>query len=169
MPFAALTVLATLLAQEPDLSPPLRYGDGGTSHFGFMLGLGTGGGGFNYAAGLDYGYFVANGIAPGVELQVTGGTGLLTTGLALGTLRLVPIRSGDFSLFLIGRAGRVFLSDHGDGYGAGGGAGIIFFVSRNFGLQVAYDYLHLFPDTFCADLAGDCAISGLAVGLVAAF
>jgi hypothetical protein len=169
MPFAALTVLATLLAQEPTLEPPKRYGDQGTSHFGFALGLGSGSDGFNYAAGLDYGYFVVGGVAPGIELQLTGGSGLLTTGLTLGTLRLVPIRTGDFSFFVIGRAGRVFLSGHEDGFGAGGGAGIIFFMSRNFGLQLAYDYLHLFPDSFCADLSSECALTGLAVGVVAAF
>src|SRR4051794_18406101 len=108
----------------PVEEPPKRYGDQGTSHFGLTLGIGGGGGGFAWAGGFDYGYFVIDGVAPGADLQVSGGSGLLTTGLALGTLRLVPIRTSAVSLFVIGRGGRVFMAGHPDGWGVGGGGGL---------------------------------------------
>jgi len=152
--------------EEPDLR---RYGDQGSSHAGLILGLGGGSGGMRYAAGAEYGYFVLNGIAPGAEVMVSGGTGLLTTGLLLGTLRLVPVRTTAFSLFVVGRGGRVLLSDHGDGWGVGGGAGIIFFMGGRFGLRVGYDRLELFPRSFCAGLGGGCHVDGIEIGLVVGF
>ena len=42
------------------------------------------------AGGVDYGYSVLDGVAPGVDTQVSGGTGLLTTGMLLGTLGWSP-------------------------------------------------------------------------------
>src|SRR4051794_39924135 len=107
-----VSTLALLFALQGPPAPPVAeappplYGDRGTSHFGLTLGIGGGGGGFVWAGGLDYGYFVIDRVAPGVDLQVSGGSGLLTTGLALGTLRLVPLRTSSVSLFLIGRGGR---------------------------------------------------------------
>jgi hypothetical protein len=166
------TALALLLALQPGpAAPPLevappRYGDQGSSHLGVGLGLGGGSGGVRWAGGVDYGYFVIEGVAPGVEAQVSGGTGLLTTGLLLGTLRLVPLRTPGFSLFVVGRAGRVLLSDHADGWAAGGGGGIIFFLGGRVGVQLSYDALKLLPASFCDDLAGGCLIHGFQGGLV---
>ena len=148
---------------------PPRYGDAGTSHFGLVLGLGSGSRGYQWAAGADYGYFVWDGVAPGVDVLVTGGKGLLTSGLVLGVLRLVPLRTRSVAVFLVGRAGRVLLSDHGDGWGAGGGAGMVFHMGGRVGLQVAYDALHLSPSSFCADLATGCLLHGIAIGIVVGF
>jgi hypothetical protein len=169
-----LSTLALLVAlqgaPEPPLPPPPpRYGDRGSSHFGLGLGLGGGAGGFAWAGGVNYGYFVVDGVAPGVEAEVSGGSHVLTTGLLLGTLRLVPLRTESVSLFVIGRAGRVMLSNHPDGWGAGGGAGLIFFTSPHVGLQLTYDVLRLFPGSFCADLSNSCTLQGLGVGLVFGF
>jgi hypothetical protein len=166
--------LSLLLALQGIPAPvpeeaPRRYGDQGSSHLGFILGLGGGSGGVRWAGGVDYGYFVLDGVAPGVDTQVAGGTGLLTTGMLLGTLRLVPLRTDLFSLFLVGRAGRVLLSNHEDGWGAGGGAGLIFFTSARIGVQLAYDVLELLPGSFCADLSGGCVMQGLQAGIVAGF
>jgi hypothetical protein len=154
---------------EPVEPPPKLYGDQGTSHFGLTLGIGGGAGGFAWAGGFDYGYFVIDRVAPGVDLQVSGGSGLLTTGLALGTLRLVPLRTSTVSLFVIGRGGRVFMSSHPDGWGVGGGGGLIYFTSAHIGLQLSYDYLRLTPSSFCADLAHGCALQGFGVGLAVGF
>lgn len=166
---AALVLLAlpsAAMAAEEEAAPR-RYGDRGTTHLGIALGLGSSGRGFAYTAGAEFGYFVLDGVAPGLDAHVTGGTGLLTTGLALATLRLVPIRTGGFSLFLVGRAGRVMIADHDDGYGVGGGAGLLLFGSSRVGLKIAYDLLRLTPASFCSDLAAGCTLHGLAVGVVA--
>jgi hypothetical protein len=168
----ALALLLALQGPPPPAvaeAPPPRYGDQGSSHLGLILGLGGGSGGVRWAGGVDYGYFLVDGVAPGIEVQVSGGSGLLTTGLALGTLRLVPLRTESLSLFVVGRAGRVLLSDHPDGWAAGGGGGIIYFTGARIGVQVSYDALKLFPGSFCADLGGGCVVQGLQVGLVAGF
>ena len=169
-----LLALQTAPAPEPapapaETEPPKRYGDQGSSHIGLGLGLGVGSGGFRWAAGVDYGYFVFTGIAPGIDTQVSGGTGLLTTGLVLGTLRLVPVRTDSVSVYFIGRGGRVLISDHADGWGVGGGGGVIFFTSARLGFGVAYDVLKLLPESFCADLASECVIHGLRLGIVTGF
>jgi hypothetical protein len=151
-------------------APPKRYGDQGTSHFGLALGIGGGSGGFGWAGGVDYGYFVFDGVAPGVDTLVSGGSNVLTTGLVLGTLRLVPVRTSSMSVFLIGRGGRVLLAKHEDGWGVGGGGGIIFFTGGRIGIQLGYEVLKLLPASFCADLGdGGCTIQGLNVGIVAGF
>jgi hypothetical protein len=155
---------------EPVPEPPKRYGDQGTSHLGLMLGIGGGaGGGFAWAGGFNYGYFVIDSVAPGAELQVSGGSGLLTTGLALGTLRLVPLRTSSVSLFVIGRGGRVFVSSHPDGWGVGGGGGIIIFTGPHVGIQLSYDVLRLTPSSFCEGAFHGCTIQGFGVGLALGF
>jgi hypothetical protein len=170
-PLALLVALQGIPAAPPppEVVPVVRYGDRGTSHIGLILGLGSVANGVRWAGGIDYAYFVADGIAPGLETQVSGGTGLLTTGMALGTVRLVPVRAPAFSIFLLGRAGRLLVSGHDDGWAAGAGAGIIFFPGGRIGLQLAYDILRLLPHSFCGDLSGGCVVQGLQAGLVAAF
>jgi len=166
---SALVLLAALQdAPAPPASPPKRYGDQGTSHFGLALGIGGGGGGFAWLVGGEYGYFVVDGLAPGVEARLSGGTGIPTVGLTLGTLRFMPLRTESVSLVLIGRGGRVYLTDHADGRGAGGGVGLIYFTGAHVGLQLSYDYLRLLPASFCADLSR-CTLQGLGVGLVMGF
>lgn len=174
-PALALSLLLALQtypaapAEPEPPEPPKRYGDQGTSHFGLGLGLGGGAGGIAWAGGLNYGYFVLDGVAPGIDTQISGGTGLLTSGLLLGTLRLVPLRAPSFSGFLIARGGRVLLSSHPDGWGVGGGAGLIFFTGPHIGLQLTYDVLRLMPSSFCADLVKGCTVQGLGIGLVVGF
>ncbi len=169
---AALAFVFALQGVAPEAAPvpapPAAYGDQGTSHVGLVLGLGGGDGGFAWAAGANYGYFVFDGVAPGVDVLASGGTHLRTSGLALGTLRLVPIRTRALSVYVIGRAGRVLIADHEDGWGAGGGAGAIFFTGGRIGFEVAYDILQLMPDSFCADLS-QCRMQGLRIGIVAGF
>lgn len=150
--------------------PPKRYGDRGTSRASLILSLGSSGHGVAYAAGGEYGYFVLPRVAPGAELLVSGGSGLLTTGLVLGSVQVIPLRAESFALFLTGRAGRVLISSHDDGWAAGGGGGIIFFSSARIGLQASYQALKLFPSSFCAGLgSGNCILQGLQIGLVAGF
>ena len=74
------------------------------------------------------------------------------------------MRGDAAALVLTGRGGRVFLSDHDDGWGVGVGAGVIFFMSRGIGLEVGYAILWLRPRRFCADLVS-CRIEGPELGL----
>src|SRR4051812_36598478 len=169
MGLALLCALAGEPSTPAEAPAPARYGDRGTSHFGLGLGLGLGSGKFQAAGGFDYGYFVLDGVAPGIEAQVSGGTGLLTTGLLLGNLRLVPLRTSALSAFIIGRGGRVLIAHHQDGWGVGGGAGVIFFTGGRVGIQITYDVLRLLPAGVCADLSGGCTMQGLSLGLVMGF
>jgi hypothetical protein len=142
------------------------YGRQGSIHLGLGLGLGSSGHGMAYSGGVAFGYFVLTGVAPGVDAEVSGGSGLLTTGLVTGTLRLVPIRTRVFAGFLIGRAGRVLIASHADGWAAGGGAGVIYYPGGRMGVQVSYEVLGLMPSTFCHDLSNGCRLDSLSLGLV---
>jgi hypothetical protein len=168
---AALAALAIFAqAPYPPAPPePARYGDAGTSHLGVTLGLGTGSGGTRYAAGVDYGYFVIDGLAPGVETYVSGGSGLLTTGYALANLRVVPIRTGSTAIYLVGRGGRVFIESHPDLWGLGGSGGIIQGLGGRLALQIGYEYLRLLPADDCKDLVGGCALQSFVLGIVIGF
>jgi hypothetical protein len=114
-----------------------------------------GGGGFRY--------FVVDGLAPGIEASVQSGAGT-TVGMLLGTLRLAPVRTRQLAIVVTGRGGRVLLSHHDDGWGAGGGAGVIWFVAPHAGLELGYEVLWLLPKSFCADLTS-CTVQGPVIGL----
>ena len=88
----------------------------------------------------------------------------IETGLLLGALRLVPVRTESFALVLTGRAGRVFLADHADGWGAGGGAGILVMLSQGAWVEIGYEVLQLLPQTFCEDLSR-CVLHGPVLGI----
>ena len=74
------------------------------------------------------------------------------------------VRTPSFSLVLTGRGGRVFLGDHADAWGVGGGAGLLFMASPTAGLELGYEVLQLLPSSACADLA-TCVLKGPVVGL----
>jgi hypothetical protein len=146
---------------EPAPEPPpprrRRYADQGSTEVGLGLGYSklvgfVGAGAFRY--------FVVDRVAPGVEATyVSGGTNGTRYGLLLGALRLVPVRAGSFALLLTGRAGRVLLADHADGWGAGGAAAILLLLAPTAGIELGYEALRLYPATFCADLSS-CVIHG---------
>jgi hypothetical protein len=148
--------------------PPLRrraYGDAGSTEVSLALGYTQqtgffGGGGFRR--------FVIDGVGPGIEGSIQKASDQPTTSLVLASLKLVPYRSDVAALILTGRAGRVFLADHDDGWGVGGAAGVIFFVSPGVGLEIGYAILWLRPSHFCADLVS-CRVEGPELGLRVSF
>jgi hypothetical protein len=155
------------MAAPPPLAPPAEpqaYGYRGMSEVSLALGYSSASG---FLAGGGFRRFLLAGLAPGVEASVQTGAGT-TIGLVLGTLRVVPIRLRQFAFVLTGRAGRVLLSDHDDGWGAGGGAGVIVSLAANVGLELGYDVLWLLPASFCADLSS-CTLAGPELGLRLAF
>lgn len=152
----------------PGLPAARRYGDAGSSELAVGLGYSSDSG--LLAAG-GFRYFVWDGVAPGVEATFIGGGALFSkVGLVLGALRLVPLRSRSLAVVLTGRAGRVFLADHQDGWAAGGGGGVIIFFgdAGNVGLEIGYEALRLLPSSFCADLRS-CVLHGPVFGLRISF
>ncbi|HEV3030978.1 MAG TPA: hypothetical protein VG319_05010 [Polyangia bacterium] len=152
----------------PPLPPPppepRAYGYAGMSELSLALGYSSESG---VMGGAGFRRFVIDGLAPGFEASVQAGAGM-TIGLVLGTLRLVPVRTRQVAFVLTGRAGRVLLSQHDDGWGAGGGVGVIVFLSPNLGLELGYEVLWLTPRSFCADLSS-CTIQGPVIGLRLSF
>jgi hypothetical protein len=137
--------------------PPRMYGDRGSVELGIGLGYSTETG-FVGAGGVRY--FVLDRVAPGIEgTYVSGGSSATRYGLLLAALRIVPIRIKQLAIVVTGRAGRVFIGDHDDGWGAGGAAGVLFLFTPTVGLELGYEALWLYPDTFCADL-GTCVLHG---------
>jgi len=148
----------------PPPPEPRAYGYAGMSELSLAFGYSSVSG---VLGGAGFRRFVIDGLAPGLEASVQTGAGT-TLGLVLGTLRLVPLRTRQIAFVLTGRAGRVLLSEHDDGWGAGGGVGVIMFLSPNVGLELGYDVLWLSPRSFCADLFS-CTIQGPVIGLRLAF
>lgn len=145
----------------PPPEPP-RYGDRGTSEIAVGVGYSSASG---FLAAGGYRHFVVRGLAPGLEAHYFGGGSVGSAfGLVLGNLRLVPVRTDGFALVLTGRAGRVFLADHADGWAAGGSVGVVIFLGPHVGLEVGYEALRLLPAGFCADLAR-CVLHGPVFGL----
>jgi hypothetical protein len=142
------------------------YGRRHSMHLGLSLGIGSGASGMRYAGGAGFGYFIVTGVAPGADVSINGGSGVLTTETVTGTLRLVPVRTGQFALFLIARAGRLFISNHDDAWGAGGGAGVVIATGGNVGLLISYELLGLWPSSHCSDLASGCRLDSFGLGLV---
>jgi hypothetical protein len=167
---ASITGAAGLArAQDPVPDEGGGYGRRHSVHLGLSLGVGSGTNGMRYAGGAGFGYFLVTGVAPGLDVSINGGSGLLTTSALTGTLRLVPLRLPGFALFLIGRAGRLFIASHADVWGAGGGAGAVIAAGGNLGLIISYEVLGLWPSDSCADLASGCRLDSFGLGLVLGF
>jgi hypothetical protein len=150
----------------PEPIEPGGYGRKGSMHLGLSLGVGSGTGGMRYAGGAELGYFFLNGVAPGIDVRVSGGSGVLTTGMFTGTVRLVPVRTGSLAFFLIGRAGRLLIASHADAWAAGGGAGVVIATGSNLGFVISYEIIGLLPKGSCSDLANGCRLDAFGLGLV---
>jgi len=158
-------------AAEPAPPPPLpepppprqrRYGDKGSMEIGLGIGYSTETGFVGAASGR---YYVIDRVAPGIEgTFVAGSSDASRYGLLLAALRVIPVRVYSLALALTGRAGRVLLGDHPDGWGVGGAAGILFLFSPYAGLELGYEALQLLPSSFCADLES-CWIHGPVIAI----
>jgi len=145
----------------PEPPPPRqrRYGDRGSIELGVGMGYSTETGFVGAASGR---YYVVDRVAPGIEgtfVAGSSGNDASRYGLLLAALRIIPVRVSSLALALTGRAGRVLLGDHPDGWGVGGAAAILFLFSPTVGLELGYEALQLLPASFCADLES-CWIHG---------
>jgi hypothetical protein len=150
-------------AQTEAEEAPGGYASQGTSEVSLMLGVSS----EAVAFGGGFRHFVVTGVAPGVEASVYRADGI-TQAYTFGSLRVVPLRFESFALVVTGRAGRVFLSQHSDGWAFGGDAGVLLFFSRHVGLELGYEVLKLAPDSFCADLS-DCVLQRPVLGVRISF
>jgi hypothetical protein len=147
-------------AQEPDVR---FYGDAGTSEVSLQLGFGS-----NYfAGGAGLRYFVIDGLAPGLEASYQRSHGV-DQGLVLGSLRLAPLRFGTIVPVITGRGGRIFLSDHKDGWAVGGDVGILLLASPNVAFELGYGFLRYLPESFCDDFVS-CTIHQPVFGIRVTF
>jgi hypothetical protein len=153
----------------PPVAPPSapagsapRYGDRGTSEATVGLGYSSAGG---IVGAAGFSIFVSDAIAPGLDLTGARGTSIsLAYALALASLRLVPFRTPGFAIALTGRAGRMLVSDHDDGWAAGGEASVVFGIGGGAAIEVGYQLLRLLPAGFCADMSS-CNLQGLVFGV----
>ena len=146
----------------PPPPEPRRYGDRGTPELALGLGYSSLSG---FLAAGGFRYFVVDGVAPGVEATyVSGGQLGSAYGLALASLRVVPLRTPSFALVLTGRGGRVFLGDHDDAWGVGAGAGVMLMLGSGAGLEIGYEWLRLLPTSVCNDLT-TCVLQGPVLGV----
>lgn len=159
---------AELYPPPPEYVPPAQpayrplplYGDKGMPELSIGAGYSSDTG---FLAAAGFRYFVMNGVAPGIEgTYVSGGPGQAAYGMALASLRLVPLSTSRVALAVTGRAGRVFLVHGDDGWAAGGEVGIILMMGAGVGLEIGYEALRLLPASFCAT---DCWIQGPVLGL----
>ncbi|MDX2023515.1 MAG: hypothetical protein SF187_24980 [Deltaproteobacteria bacterium] len=153
---------------QSEFEAPQRYGDAGTNHVGVSLGLGSGNG-LVWAAGAEYGHFIMDGVAPTAEVSVSGGSQVLTVARTMAALRLLPWRSGSVWPLLVPRAGRLFIENNPDLWGAGGTVGVIVGLSGRVALQVSYEYLRLFPRGDCTTLSTGCSLQRWGLGFVLGF
>jgi opacity protein-like surface antigen len=91
--------------------------------------------------GVDFAYFLLDSVAPGAAVEVTGGPGLPTLTMLMATLRLVPLRTGPLSIFIIGEAGRALISGRTDSWVTAGGGGVAFSPTKRVRFEFAYELL----------------------------
>jgi len=151
-----LPVLLVLLLASPALGAPQRSVEEprpfarGSMNAGLALGFSSGEG-TAFTLGAGFGYFVLPGLEPGLELEVTFGSDRPTVTSLLPYLRWVVWRSYTLSPFLKVQGGRWFISGQEDLSVVGGGGGLVFFLTRNAGLQLEALVFRLFPVDVCGD------------------
>ena len=116
-----------------------------TMNASFALGLGVGQG-TAFGLGGSFGYFVLDGLEPGLDLEASFGSDQATVISVLPYLRWVPWRSYSFSPYLKVQGGRWFVIDYPDLSVVAGGGGVVLFLSRNAGVQLEVMAVHLVPD-----------------------
>ena len=160
---ALLLILAAQQPQQPEEviepPPPAPFARG-TSMGGLVLGLGTSGDQTVFTFGGSYGYFVWNGIAPGLSTVVTAGTDRPTEVELAPFVRIVPWRHYPVAPILLVKGGRLFVDGFDDLWEAGGGGGLVFFASPRFAVTLEVIYVRYFPDTACGPNCDNTAFSG---------
>ncbi len=122
----------------------------GAMNLGLIFGI-SAGQTTSITLGGAFGYYVLNGLEPGLELEVIFGSDRNTVTSLLPYLRWIIWRSYSFSPFLKVQGGRWFISNEDDLTVLGGGGGAVMFLSRMAGLVLEGMVYRLFPESGCGD------------------
>ncbi|MCB9555002.1 MAG: hypothetical protein H6707_02785 [Deltaproteobacteria bacterium] len=151
----ALTIAAALFVAGPvgaqqraELPRPFPQG---SLNLGLAFGFAAGGGGTAFSAGGAAGYYVLNGLEPGLQFDVTVSSDAPTVVALLPYLRWVIFRSYAASPYIKAQGGRLFVVGSNDLSAIGGGGGMYFFLRRNIAFQLEAVALRLFPSSICGD------------------
>ena len=138
---------------------------GGAAAFG-----GSGDGGFAFTFGGNAGYFVLNGLEPGVQTDVTVGNNIDTQWTVLPFLRWIPFSSRSFSPYLKATAGGLFVFGSGDTLKLGlygGGGGVVLGLGGRMALNLEGLALRIAPKDRCP--GGDCMLYRFGISISVLF
>jgi hypothetical protein len=130
----------------PPLPPPRRLPRPfrqGQLDFGGALGIGSTGQGIAFTVGLNVGYFVLNGLEPGIYADVTFGSGVDTQMSVLPFVRWMLYRSRRLSPYLKVQGGGLWFVNGPSTPLIGGGGGIVVGLRGRLGLNLEFIALRL--------------------------
>jgi hypothetical protein len=129
---------------------PRPFGQG-TVNAGGALAFGSYGDGFAFTLGANLGYFVLDGLEPGIYSDVTFGSEINTEISVLPYLRYLLYRSYSLSPYLKVQGGGLFVID-GPKLGViGGGGGVIIGLGRGLAFNIEGLVLKLLPESDCGE------------------
>lgn len=141
-----LMVSLALLAASPAAADERKPFPQHTMNAGLALGLGVNGSDVSFNVGANFGYFVIDGLEPGLSVDVSFGTDQDTTISLMPYLRWVFWRARPFSPYLKVQGGRWFVIDNVDISLVGGGVGFVFFITDWLAIQAEGLAMYLIPD-----------------------
>lgn len=146
-------------AQPPE---PRRPFEAGTQQVGLLLGYSSSLGDSAFSFGASYGYYLLPGLSLGLQVVGTAASKSANTLEVSPLLRYVLYRSYDFSPFVLGKAGRLFVAEGLDDLTIlGAGAGAVVFLSSHLGLTVTALYEVFLPSSACGK---NCDATSVALG-----
>ncbi len=142
---------------------PRRPFEAGTQQVGLLLGYSSSLGDSAFSFGASYGYYLLPGFSAGLQVVGTGASKSPNTLEVSPLLRYVLYRSYDFSPFLLGKVGRLFVAEGApDLTIVGGGGGAVVFLSSHLGLTLTALYEVYLPDSACGK---NCDSTSVGLGL----
>jgi hypothetical protein len=163
---AAVAGLALVTAQTgavtPDVAaaPPIYYGAAGSTELQGTVGFSNSSG---WGGNVGVRQFFFSRVAPGLQagyFQIAG----WKEAWLLGSVRVVVWRWSRLAAAVTPLGGRIFLSDHADGWAAGGDVSLVLAATPHFGVEAGFEGLVLRPSSFCQDL-GKCELYRPIVGI----
>jgi hypothetical protein len=130
--------------------PPPRPFPRGSSLGGLSLGFGAGGGETAFAAGVRYGYFVFDGVAPGLEIVASLSDRRPNTLELAPFVRIFPWRAYPISPMILVKGGRLLVEALPDLWLVGGGGGLVWFSSPQLAFTIEAVYVRFLPEDRCS-------------------
>jgi hypothetical protein len=165
----SLSAPAQAQAQEAPTSPPVPaiVQEGPRPYGSFLMTELTGSFGLSttsgYGGNVGIRSFLLPRVAPGLAAGYFHVAGWNEAWL-LGTVRIVPVSWSRVAFAVTPFGGRVFLSNHDDGWAFGGNVSAVFAATATIGFEAGFEAVTLWPNPFCKDLES-CHIYRPIVGL----